>query len=174
MHRRARSAVDPLAAAIIQIPRRPSGRAPTMSGVAPVGARGLPFGGSSARCSAGRGWRSIRQPRPNNSNSASPVTTGSNSVKRCSCWSARSRAMQRRPGSAVNPPIPAFDVNYSIIFATTPAPTVRPPSRIAKRRPSSIAIGAISSTTICTLSPGITISVPSGSSTAPVTSVVRK
>jgi len=63
---------------------------------------------------------------------------------------------------------------YSIIFATTPAPTVRPPSRIAKRRPSSMAIGAISSTTICTLSPGITISVPSGNSTAPVTSVVRK
>jgi len=63
---------------------------------------------------------------------------------------------------------------YSMILATTPAPTVRPPSRIAKRSPSSIAIGAISSTTICTLSPGITISVPSGSSTAPVTSVVRK
>ena len=32
---------------------------------------------------------------------------------------------------------------YSTIEATTPAPTVRPPSRIAKRRPSSIAIGAI-------------------------------
>src|SRR5690554_6686732 len=30
---------------------------------------------------------------------------------------------------------------YSMILATTPAPTVRPPSRIAKRRPSSIAIG---------------------------------
>ena len=28
---------------------------------------------------------------------------------------------------------------YSMIFATTPAPTVRPPSRIAKRKPSSIA-----------------------------------
>ncbi len=64
--------------------------------------------------------------------------------------------------------------NYSMIFATTPAPTVRPPSRIAKRKPSSIAIGAISSTVILMLSPGITISVPSGSSTLPVTSVVRK
>ena len=64
--------------------------------------------------------------------------------------------------------------SYSWIFATTPAPTVRPPSRIAKRSPSSIAIGAISSTTIFTLSPGITISTPSGSSQAPVTSVVRK
>jgi len=63
---------------------------------------------------------------------------------------------------------------YSITLATTPAPTVRPPSRIAKRRPSSIAIGAIKLTVTDTLSPGITISVPSGSSTAPVTSVVRK
>src|SRR5581483_5945732 len=60
------------------------------------------------------------------------------------------------------------------ILATTPAPTVRPPSRMAKRRPSSMAMGAISSTSICTLSPGITISVPSLSFTVPVTSVVRK
>ncbi|ESU77803.1 hypothetical protein WRSd5_04049, partial [Shigella dysenteriae WRSd5] len=58
--------------------------------------------------------------------------------------------------------------------ATTPAPTVRPPSRIAKRRPSSIAIGWIRVTTILMLSPGITISTPSGSSMVPVTSVVRK
>src|SRR5271155_3713125 len=63
---------------------------------------------------------------------------------------------------------------YAITLATTPAPTVLPPSRMAKRKPCSIAIGAISSTTILMLSPGITISVPSGSSTAPVTSVVRK
>ena len=59
-------------------------------------------------------------------------------------------------------------------LATTPAPTVRPPSRIAKRSPSSIAIGAISVTVIPMLSPGITISVPAGSSQLPVTSVVRK
>ena len=63
---------------------------------------------------------------------------------------------------------------YFEIEATTPEPTVRPPSRIAKRRPSSIAIGAISLTLIVTLSPGITISVPSGRITSPVTSVVRK
>src|SRR5688572_11988206 len=63
---------------------------------------------------------------------------------------------------------------YSRIFATTPAPTVLPPSRMAKRSPCSIAIGVISVTTIFTLSPGITISVPLGSSTDPVTSVVRK
>src|ERR1700689_1330613 len=66
------------------------------------------------------------------------------------------------------------NLDYAITLATTPAPTVLPPSRMAKRRPCSIAIGAISSTTILMLSPGITISVPSGSSTAPVTSVVRK
>jgi hypothetical protein len=64
--------------------------------------------------------------------------------------------------------------NYFKMLLTTPAPTVRPPSRIAKRVPSSSAIGAISSTSIVTLSPGITISVPSGSFTTPVTSVVRK
>jgi len=64
-------------------------------------------------------------------------------------------------------------VSYARILETTPAPTVRPPSRIAKRVPSSIAIGAISSASILTLSPGMTISVPSGRVIAPVTSVVR-
>ena len=63
---------------------------------------------------------------------------------------------------------------YSIIDATTPAPTVRPPSRIAKRRPSSMAIGAISSTSMAMLSPGITISTPSGSFTDPVTAEEAK
>src|SRR6478609_9045099 len=64
-------------------------------------------------------------------------------------------------------------VYYSVIEVTTPAPTVRPPSRMAKRNPSSIATGVISSTPIWMLSPGITISTPSGSSIEPVTSVVR-
>jgi len=63
---------------------------------------------------------------------------------------------------------------YSIISVTVPAPTVRPPSRMAKRNPLSIATGVINSTARFTLSPGITISVPDGSSTTPVTSVVRK
>src|SRR5690606_24081320 len=63
---------------------------------------------------------------------------------------------------------------YFVTAVTTPAPTVRPPSRIAKRSPSSMAIGLISSTLSSTLSPGITISTPSGSVTTPVTSVVRK
>ena len=48
---------------------------------------------------------------------------------------------------------------------TTPAPTVRPPSRIAKRKPSSIAIGAIKVTVIAILSPGISISTYAGNST---------
>ena len=58
-------------------------------------------------------------------------------------------------------------------LVTAPAPTVRPPSRMAKRLPSSSATGAKSSTFIVTLSPGITISTPSGNPIAPVTSVVR-
>ena len=64
--------------------------------------------------------------------------------------------------------------NYSMIVATRPDPTVRPPSRIAKVRPCSIATGWISSMVISTLSPGMHISVPAGSSQTPVTSVVRK
>src|SRR5690606_3329673 len=70
--------------------------------------------------------------------------------------------------------LPARRLYYFVILLTTPEPTVRPPSRMAKRRPSSIAIGAISLTPIVTLSPGMTISVPSGRITSPVTSVVRK
>ena len=81
-----------------------------------------------------------------------------------SYWPAREPRIRRMDGAAV----------YFRILDTTPAPTVRPPSRIAKRRPSSIAIGLISSIVILMLSPGITISTPSGNSTEPVTSVVRK
>src|SRR5690554_5037285 len=50
---------------------------------------------------------------------------------------------------------------YSMISVTCPAPTVRPPSRMANRRPLSIATGTINSTVMLTLSPGITISRPS-------------
>ena len=64
--------------------------------------------------------------------------------------------------------------DYSMIEATRPDPTVRPPSRIAKVRPCSIAIGWISSIVISMLSPGIHISVPSGRLQTPVTSVVLK
>src|SRR5215472_1030778 len=52
-------------------------------------------------------------------------------------------------------------VPYLMISVTTPAPTVRPPSRIAKRRPWSMAIGWISSIFMLVLSPGMTISWPS-------------
>jgi len=63
---------------------------------------------------------------------------------------------------------------YSTICVTTPAPTVRLPSRIAKRACSSSAIGLLSSIVSSALSPGITISAPSPSWTVPVTSAVRK
>ncbi len=63
---------------------------------------------------------------------------------------------------------------YFVISATVPAPTVRPPSRMAKRKPFSRATGVINSIASSTLSPGITISTPSGNSATPVTSVVRK
>ena len=67
-----------------------------------------------------------------------------------------------------------FRLYYSMIVATRPDPTVRPPSRIANVRPCSIAIGWMSSIVISTLSPGMHISVPAGSSQTPVTSVVLK
>src|SRR5687768_12408182 len=62
---------------------------------------------------------------------------------------------------------------YSMISEMVPAPTVRPPSRMANRLPFSMATGVISSPLIGVLSPGITISTPSGSFRIPVTSVVR-
>lgn len=62
---------------------------------------------------------------------------------------------------------------YSMILLTTPAPTVLPPSRIAKRKPSFMAIGWISVTLIFALSPGMHMSAPT-TSVFPVTSVVRK
>jgi hypothetical protein len=64
--------------------------------------------------------------------------------------------------------------SYLMTLVTRPEPTVRPPSRIAKSRPSSMATGWMSSTFMEVLSPGMTISVPSGRVTTPVTSVVRK
>ena len=64
--------------------------------------------------------------------------------------------------------------DYSMIVATRPDPTVRPPSRIAKVRPWLIAIGWISSIVISMLSPGMHISTPSGRLQTPVTSVVLK
>jgi hypothetical protein len=78
------------------------------------------------------------------------------------------------PERCVDSKLRPYDLDrYCMMLVTTPAPTVRPPSRMAKRSPSSIATGWINSTVIWMLSPGMTISTPSGSSIAPVTSVVR-
>ena len=63
---------------------------------------------------------------------------------------------------------------HSTISATVPAPIVRPPSLMAKRTPFSIAIGVISSTETDTLAPGSAMAGRGGSSTTPVTCVVRK
>jgi hypothetical protein len=71
-------------------------------------------------------------------------------------------------------PLRLLTRSYLIISEIVPAPTVLPPSRMAKRRPFSMATGVCSVTSNCTLSPGITISVPAGSVAEPVTSVVRK
>ncbi len=69
--------------------------------------------------------------------------------------------------------LPTFFLCYVIILVTTPAPTVKPPSRMANFEPCSNATGTINSTVRFTLSPGITISTPSGSVMLPVTSIVR-
>jgi len=66
-----------------------------------------------------------------------------------------------------------YSHSYSITSTTVPAPTVRPPSRIANFEFCSRATGAISSMSIVMWSPGITISTPSGRAIEPVTSVVR-
>ena len=66
-----------------------------------------------------------------------------------------------------------FPSCYLMIFVTTPAPTVLPPSRIAKCIVSSRATGVTSLTPSLTVSPGITISTPAGNVDSPVTSVVR-
>src|SRR5439155_23134062 len=50
---------------------------------------------------------------------------------------------------------------YLMTSVTTPAPTVRPPSRIAKRRPWSMAIGWISSISMWTVSPATDSTPPS-------------
>lgn len=70
--------------------------------------------------------------------------------------------------------ISVLQIPYSTTSLMVPAPTVRPPSRIANRSPFSMAMGVINSISIATLSPGITISTPCGNVATPVTSVVRK
>ena len=91
----------------------------------------------------------------------------------CSKWTFHANC-SRLPIMRIRLQFTGNEYNYLMISITCPAPTVRPPSRIAKRRPLSIATGTIRFTVIVTLSPGITISRPSGSTISPVTSVVRR
>jgi hypothetical protein len=87
---------------------------------------------------------------------------------------------QERRDSNPQPPVletgalPIELRSYFIIFVTTPAPTVFPPSLMAKFKFWLIAIGVINFTLNFPSSPGITISVPDGRVTSPVTSVVLK
>jgi hypothetical protein len=67
----------------------------------------------------------------------------------------------------------AHPVVQSSGSVTVPAPTVRPPSRIAKPMPPAIATGSPSSTVAATVSPGSAIP-PPARSTSPTTSVVRR
>src|SRR5262249_27616240 len=79
----------------------------------------------------------------------------------------------RHVGYSTSWSTPGSDGGQSITLVMTPAPTVRPPSRMAKWPPASSATGVISSTAMLTLSPGMTISTPAGRLIAPVTSIVR-
>jgi hypothetical protein len=105
---------------------------------------------------------------------------GEGSWSPCNCAAGRPRRRERRYPASSPYPLKALPhrsaarAGYASTSATTPEPTVRPPSRIANRSPFSIAIGEINSPRTVTLSPGITISTPSGRCAIPVTSVVRK
>lgn len=61
---------------------------------------------------------------------------------------------------------------YERASDTTPAPTVRPPSRMANFRPCCRGMGVMSSKSALTLSPGRHMCVSSGSLMLPVTSAV--
>ena len=131
-----------------------------------------------------QGWQGSNPQPPVLETGALPVELHPYTVRRQPSSETRLRRrarLARKPSAIKNFSDPSRGLEKSLVFrpystidATTPAPTVRPPSRIAKRRPSSIAIGAIKVTSIEMLSPGITISTPSGRTTEPVTSVVRK
>lgn len=66
-----------------------------------------------------------------------------------------------------------FVFYYDITLVTTPAPTVMPPSRMEKRVPSEMTVGAISFTFMEALSPGKHAATPSGRLISPVTFAVR-
>ena len=79
-----------------------------------------------------------------------------------------------RAASSLNLGFRGGDHRYLSTLVTTPEPTVRPPSRMANRKFSCMATGAISVTLILTFSPGKHISAPPSRLISPVTSVVRK
>ncbi len=85
-----------------------------------------------------------------------------------------SREEKEGPGGSVPPgPRSLLGDTYWLTAVTIPAPTVREPSRTAKREPTSKPAGRSSATCIATRSPGCTRT-PSGRLTVPVTSVVPK
>jgi len=122
----------------------------------------------------------IRPPCPLYERCAAYTTGNTFATLSCPACCSDSAAYDNCVASSPNTPkspaaLPLSLPFYFKIFVTTPAPTVRPPSRIAKRSPSSMAM-CLSNRQwrLSTLSPGITISTPSGRCASPVTSVVRK
>src|SRR3954470_3493019 len=121
--------------------------------------------------------QTIRQQGRRGSNSQPPVLeTGALPIELRPCIQGGRMKGEggRNRNSFPLPPSPFHLLAYSTIFVTTPEPTVLPPSRIAKRTPSSMAIGFDSSTEIRALSPAMHISARPSKFAAPVTSVVRK
>jgi hypothetical protein len=110
------------------------------------------------------------------SNSQPPVLeTGALPIELHPCAKGKDEAGKGKNNDTFHlPPFTFRLVSYSLIFVTTPEPTVLPPSRMAKRTPSSMAIGLESSTETRALSPGMHISAPPSKLAEPVTSVVRK
>jgi len=94
-------------------------------------------------------------------------------VNPCQGSGSRGRGPGRQRVTLAPESWPLHPDSYARISVIVPAPTVRPPSRIANRAPFSSATGVINSAVIVVLSPGITISTPSGRCSDPVTSVVR-
>ncbi|MDQ1047881.1 hypothetical protein QFZ76_006117 [Streptomyces sp. V4I2] len=134
---------------------------------------GTPAGPTS---SPGRAARGPHRPGDHPRVPGTRPATGAGSVLKAPTDSeeARTTEVVRAPSGARAGATRSGQQAYLLILVTWPAPTVRPPSRIANFRPSSMATGWMSSTFISVLSPGMTISVPSGRVTTPVTSVVRK
>ena len=113
----------------------------------------------------GSGWFRLRQAAPNlggrppDCPPAWPGTTPRPRGRRPRDGAEKTRTPRPRAGG----PWQRTASDHLMILVTRPAPTVRPPSRMANFRPSSMAIGLFKCTVMSVLSPGITMSVPSGS-----------